>query len=61
MMTQYARGHGIKLAASGHRHLQKERHCRDRAARTDNELTRAGGGLLSADPIGLRRLAFASA
>ena len=43
MMTQYARGHGIKLAASGHRHLQKERHCRDRAARTDNELTRPGG------------------
>jgi hypothetical protein len=32
-----------------------------RAARTDNELTRAGGGLLSADPVGLRRLAFASA
>jgi hypothetical protein len=24
-------------------------------------LTRAGGGLLSADPVGLRRLAFASA
>jgi hypothetical protein len=40
---------------------RKERHCRDRTARTDNELTRAGGGLLSADPIGLRRLAFASA
>ena len=53
MVTQYARGRGIKLAASGHRHPQKERHCRDRAARTDNELTRAGGGLLSADPVGL--------
>jgi hypothetical protein len=39
----YARGRGIKLAASGHRHPQRERHCRDRAARTDNELTRAGG------------------
>ncbi len=43
MMTQYARGRGIKLAASGHRHPQKERHCRDRAARTDSEMTRAGG------------------
>jgi hypothetical protein len=43
VMTQYARGRGIKLAASGHRHPQKERHCRDRAARTDSEMTRAGG------------------
>ena len=43
MMTQCARGRDIKLAASGHRHPQKERHCRDRAARTDSEMTRAGG------------------
>ena len=60
MMTQYARGRGIKLAASGHRHPQKERHCRDRAARHRQRNDPCRRGLLSADPVGLRRLAFAS-